>query len=195
MQVLPLGENPTEEKFQGILLLVDNTNLALQIAPEFFANNFSDSVEVEFTMANFIFKFQSIITLRNKQNAAIQIKKPEKIHRSKLRISQRLQVHQTIHYTLWTEGGRYEATITNLSSMGIRMMSDRFLSANTLISLKAYFPGESLSFICQGFVRWCKPLEEYTNKYDCGVQFTTLSTEGMKKIDRYIAEKLKKQDA
>ncbi|MBE7413114.1 MAG: PilZ domain-containing protein [Leptospiraceae bacterium] len=188
VQIVPIEDNEEGLKYQGILENLEAQYIQIKMGEDFFRFNSSDSIQVEFTMGNYNFRFDSQVLM--KANPIIQVKKPSTIHKKQIRKSHRLKTDQRISFTMWTEGGRYEATMTDLSTVGIKMISEKQLQKNTLISLNVFFPGESLRFICQGLVMWCRTTQESDLFFESGVKFTTLSIETMKKVDRYIKEKI-----
>ncbi|MCC6275296.1 MAG: PilZ domain-containing protein [Leptospiraceae bacterium] len=191
VQIVPIEDNEDGLKYQGILENLEPQSIKIQMGEDFFRSNIHGKIQVEFTMSSYNFRFDSAVITQG--SPYIHIKKPAAIHKSQIRKSPRVKTDQKISFTMWTEGGRYEATMTDLSTVGIKMISQKLLHKNTLISLNVFFPGESLRFICQGLVMWCRVTPESDLFYESGIKFTTLSIEAMKKVDRYIKERLHKE--
>lgn len=190
VQILPLENNEDGIKYQGILENLEPNSIKVKMGDDFYKVTIEGPIQVEFTMSSYNFRFESAVL--SKAHPSIQIKKPSTIHKSQIRKTQRIKTEQKISFTMWTEGGRYDATMTDLSTVGIKMVSGKLLHKNTLISMNVFFPGESLRFICQGLVMWCRVTPESDLFYESGVKFTTLSIDAMKKVDRYIKERLHK---
>ncbi len=191
LQIIPADENPEGRKYQGVLETLEDSHIKVRMDPVYRDAPASKQVRVEFTMANFRFHFDSDVEADGAGDI-IAITKPTKIFKSTIRKSSRLRLDVTIGYNIWTEPGRYEATLTDLSSVGMKVLTDRMLPKNTLINVNVYLPGKSLRFICQGIVRWCTRSLEMEARYSCGVLFTTLSNEATKRVEKFIKEELGK---
>ncbi len=191
LQIIPADENPEGRKYQGILETLEDRHIRVKMDPAYLEAPPSEAVKVEFTMANFRFHFDSSAE-RAAPGDIISITKPTKIFKSTIRKSPRLSLNVTIGYNIWTEPGRYEATLTDLSAVGMKMIADRMLPKNTLININVYLPGKSLRFICQGIVRWCTRSLQVEADYTCGVLFTTLSNDATKRVEKFIKEELEK---
>ncbi len=189
LQLIPADENPEGSKYQGILASLEDRHIKVRMDPAYREAPASQAVRVEFTMANFRFHFDSTVEA-NGAGDIISISKPTKIFKSTIRKSQRLQLDVTIGYNIWTEPGRFEATLTDLSSVGMKVFTDRMLPKNTLLNINVYLPGKTLRFICQGIVRWCTRSLEIDARYSCGVLFTTLSNDATKRVEKFIADEL-----
>ena len=191
IQVIPLVDNQQGNKYQGVLQSLDSEFIVISVDPEYLQQPPSEAVRLEFTMQNYQYHFDSEVVSRS-GNALLSIKKPTKLYRSAIRRGRRLSVCLPINFTIWTETGRYDATMTDLSPVGLKMQASRFLQKNTLLSLNVYIPGK-LRFICQGLVRWCRSDPGAEGVYECGVLFTTLSNDAAKRVARYVEEELSKQ--
>ncbi len=191
LQIIPADENPEGRKYQGILETLEDRHIKVRMDPAYREAPASEAVRVEFTMANFRFHFDSSAE-RAASGDIISISKPTKIFKSTIRKSPRLRLNVTIGYNIWTEAGRFEATLTDLSAVGLKMITDRMLPKNTLININVYLPGKALRFICQGIVRWCTRSLEVEANYTCGVLFTTLSNDATKRVEKFIKEELDK---
>ncbi|AFM11849.1 PilZ domain-containing protein [Turneriella parva] len=191
LQIMPIDDNPEGNRYQGVLENLGDTHLTVRVDEDFLNAPLSEPVRVDFTMSNFRFRFDSQVEAARQGNL-IRILKPTKLYKSVIRKGQRLKLDAVIGYNVWTEPGRYEAVITDLSPIGLRMITDRQLPKNTLISVNVYLPGKSLRFICQGLVRWCTRETTEERRYTCGVLFTTLSNESTKRVEKFVAEELQK---
>ena len=191
LQIMSIDDNPEGNRYQGILETLGDRHLTVRVDDDYLNAAASEAVKVEFTMANFRFRFDSQVEAE-RNGKLIRIVKPTKLFKSVIRKGQRLKLDSVIGYNVWTEPGRYEATLTDLSPVGLRMVTDRQLAKNTLISVNVYLPGKSLRFICQGLVRWCTRETSEERRYTCGVLFTTLSNEATKRVERFVAEELQK---
>jgi len=191
MQILPLENNPDGNKFQGFFDTMEATRMKLTMDPIFFEENRGKTIQVEFSMSNYNFAFESEI-LPGEERGFVYIIKPKVIHKSQIRKSPRLRCHIKFNYTIWTETGRYDGFITDLSTVGLKMKADKYLQKNMILSLSVFIAGTSLRFICQGLVMWSHPAPNVNNVFLSGIKFTTLSIDAMKKVDKYIQEELEK---
>ncbi|TGN17590.1 PilZ domain-containing protein [Leptospira idonii] len=189
VQIFPQENNPEGKKFQGILDALESDRMKIKIDENFLREKISGSILVEFSMSNYNFQFRSSI-LPEREGEYISIHKPKIIHKSQIRKTERLKTYIQFSFTLWTEGGRYEGVITDISTVGIKMTSHKEIPKNTILSLNVYIPGQTLRFICQGLVMWCKKDPNREDLFLSGVKFTTLSIDAMKKVEKYILEHL-----
>lgn len=191
IQIVPADDNPEGRKYQGILKTVEDRCIKVQMESSYRDAPPSVPVRVEFTVSNYHFHFDSTLE-PNADGDIITIVKPTKIFRTMIRKSRRLKMNINIRYSIWTEPGLHEATLTDLSAVGMKILTDRMLPKNTLIHITVYVPGKSLRFICQGLVRWCTRNLDIETRYTAGVLFTTLSNEATKRVEKFIAEELDK---
>lgn len=190
LQIIPIDDNPEGLKFPGVLEQLEEQHIKVKMEPDFDSAPRSDIVRVEFTMANFKFHFDAALA-PEREGQFIRLAKPTKIFKSTIRKGQRLKLNTQIGYNVWTEPGQHNATLTDLSSVGMKFITNRHLPKNTLLSVNVYFPGKSLRFICQAMVRWCTRDLEIETRYVCGVIFTTLSNDATKRVEKFIADELK----
>ncbi|MCZ8344776.1 MAG: hypothetical protein O9301_17205, partial [Leptospira sp.] len=61
MQILPLENNPDGNKFQGFFDTMEATRMKLTMDPIFFEENRGKTIQVEFSMSNYNFAFESEI--------------------------------------------------------------------------------------------------------------------------------------
>ncbi|MCE9500549.1 MAG: PilZ domain-containing protein [Leptospira sp.] len=194
VQIIPKSNNPEGTKYQGVLEVMETDSMKIRVDDNFFAKEISGNIDVEFSMASSNFKFESKI-MPGREDSSIRIQKPSVIHKSQIRKTTRAKTDVKFTFTLWTEGGRFEATMTDLSTVGIKMTGTKELQKNTLLSLNVFIPGASLRFICQGLVMWCKRHPEMDYLFETGVKFTTLSIDAIKKVDRFVKDKIQIQTA
>ncbi|BDA79402.1 hypothetical protein LPTSP3_g23320 [Leptospira kobayashii] len=190
VQIFPKENNPEGHKFQGILEAMESNRMKIKIDRTFLSQNHSGSILVEFSMSNYNFQFESSL-LSETEGEFIFILKPRVIHKSQIRKSPRLKTFIKFNFTLWTEGGRYDGAITDISTVGIKMTSEKEILKNTILSLNVFIPGTSLRFICQGLVMWCRPDPNQNHLFLSGIKFTTLSIDAMKKVDKFIQDQLR----
>jgi len=194
VQILPKEQNPEGLKYQGVFQAMEPTRMKIKIDRAFFSEKRDGDIVVEFTMSNFNFQFESTL-LPETEGEFIFILKPRVIHKSQIRKTSRLKCHIKFNYTIWTESGRFDAIITDLSTVGLKMTGEKLLQKNTILSLNVFIPKTSLRFICQGLVMWSSVAPHRDNLYMTGVKFTTLSIDAMKKVDKYIQDQLHLQVA
>lgn len=190
LQIIPVDDNPEGLKFPGILEELQENFIKVRMEPDFASAPKSHLARVEFTMANFKFHFDSTIT-PEPGGSFICITKPTKIFKSTIRKAKRLKLNTQIGYNVWTEPGLHNAILTDLSSVGMKFITNRPLQKNTLLSVNVYIAGKSLRFICQAMVRWCTRDLEIETRYTCGAIFTTLSNDATKRVEKFIEDELK----
>ncbi|WP_411822111.1 PilZ domain-containing protein [Leptospira sp. 'Mane'] len=190
VQILPKENNQEGHKFQGILEAMESNRMKIKIDRTFLSGDHHGAILVEFTMSNYNFQFESSL-LSEVEDDFIFIIKPKVIHKSQIRKSPRLKTFIKFNFTLWTEGGRYDGVITDISTVGVKMTSEKEIYKNTILSLNVFIPGTSLRFICQGLVMWCRADPNQTHLFLSGIKFTTLSIDAMKKVDKFIQEQLR----
>lgn len=188
IQIIPSLDNEEGIKYQGILEGMESDSMKIRMDDSFFQQPISNSISVEFTMSSYNFQFESDIT-KTDEASYIHIAKPKVIHKSQIRKSPRLRTKIPFHYTIWTEGGRFDGVITDISTVGIKITTLKQLKKNSLLSVNIYVPGE-LRIICQALVMWCKQNPEDEYYFVSGIKFTTLSIDSMKKVDKYIRDKI-----
>jgi len=194
VQIMPKENNPDGLKYQGVFEAMEPSRMKIKVDQDLFATEHGSDIVVEFTMSSYNFQFESSI-LPEREGDFIFIIKPRVIHKSQIRKASRLKCFIKFNFTIWTEGGRYDANITDLSTVGLKMIGSKGLFKNMILSLNVFIPGTSLRFICQGLVMWSNPAPSQDNTYITGVKFTTLSIDAMKKVDKYIQEQLRLQSA
>lgn len=188
VQIIPTIENEEGNKYQGILEGLESDTMKIRMDESFFQQKILNPISVEFTMSNYNFQFESDI-MNTDDTSYIHIAKPKVIHRSQIRTSARLRTKIPFTYTIWTEGGRFDGVITDISTVGIKITTHKQLKKNSLLSVNIYVPGE-LRIICQALVMWCKQNPEDEYYFVSGIKFTTLSIDSMKKVDKYIRDKI-----
>ncbi|MBI3396156.1 MAG: PilZ domain-containing protein, partial [Spirochaetia bacterium] len=129
------------------------------------------------------FHFESALKERTGQILFLQ--KPKVIHKNRIRDHARATFRLPIHFTLWTETGRFEGTILDMTEDGIRLETRKPMRKGTLISLDFYIKAEKIRVISQGLVAWCVQNKDNEYLFESGVQFTTMSNETKKKLARY----------
>lgn len=186
ISVLPVDNNPEGNRFQATLKEIAKDHILIYASdiPPLAGNA---KLSVEFRVEKHDFSFES--SLKERQGQLLHLNKPKTIHKNRIRDTRRILYELPIHYTMWTETGRFESKIVDISEDGIRMSSTKALKKGTLISLDFYIKAERLRVITQGLVVWCVRDKENDYLFETGVQFTTISNEAKKKLAKYI-EKL-----
>lgn len=183
VSIFPLENNDSGDRIQGRLKGVDRQYIVIAILgqPPFPEGS---PLLVEFWIDRSVYKFET--SLKYLKNGLLYLEKPEVINRSKLREGPRVSYNRRLHYTLWSEPGRFEADLQDISETGLRMMTRRPLAKNALISIDFYIKEAKMRIICQALIAWCRQTEENEYLYDTGIQFTTLSNENRKKLARFL---------
>ncbi len=191
VSVCPLSGNPEGNKFQGQLreVLRDGMTLFLGDAPSLPAGT---PVLVEFKIEKNQFSFET--TTKGADGAMLSLAKPAAIKRSKLREGHRMVVDMKMAYTPWTESGRFETNLVNLSELGVRMIGRRELKKGTLLSIDFYVKEDKIRVLCQGQVAWCRPTPDNDQLFETGVEFTTISNETRKRLTKFITKRSGEED-
>lgn len=190
LQILPLDDNPEGNRYQAILEGLESERVRIRVDESFTAlANAGSKVRIEFTMGRYQFRFDTEI-VEKIAPLQVAIRKPREIRKSTIRSSPRLAMHTPINYNIWTQKGIHTGTITDLSTVGLKMLIKQALPKNTLLGLTIAIPGKALRFICQGIVRWCRIEPDLPGQYTCGVMFTTLSNEAQQRLGKYIEQEL-----
>ncbi|MCX7632509.1 MAG: PilZ domain-containing protein [Turneriella sp.] len=190
LSLMPLDYNPEGTRYQVILEGLTNDKVLLRV-DDSLRNMLQENlpVRIEFVMGKFQFRFDThVVSYPDSKFIAIQ--KPREIRKSTIRASRRLPLHTDMTFNIWTQPGFHNAKLTDISSVGIRMLTKMPLAKNTLIGVTIQIPGKALRVICQGIVRWCRVEEELAGHYSCGVMFTTLSNDAAQRLEKYIDAEL-----
>ena len=184
ISLCPLRENPRGTRYQGRLFGINESYLQV-FAPEV---AFSRGTELQagFQIDTNQFTFECVV-VRQDENLVF-INRPSVIRKSKLREGPRVSMDMRIHYTIWSESGRFEADLRNISESGLRIVGRDRLKQDQVVSLDIYFRDAKFRVICQGQVAWCKPTEDNPYLFETGIQFTTISTETRSNLSLYLAE-------
>ena len=179
-----LRENPRGTRYEGRLFGINESYLQV-FAPEV---AFSRGTELQagFQIDTNQFTFECVV-VRQDENLVF-INRPSVIRKSKLREGPRVSMDMRIHYTIWSESGRFEADLRNISESGLRIVGRDRLKQDQVVSLDIYFRDAKFRVICQGQVAWCKPTEDNPYLFETGIQFTTISTETRSNLSLYLAE-------
>ena len=184
VSLCPGLDNPEGEKCQGRLQGVSQTNIlvmsdnAMELRP-------GDGLTVEFYIEKSVYRFESTVE-RLLEDGLLALHKPKVIHKSRLREGTRVPLDMEIHFTLWSDTGRFQANLLDISETGIRMVGRKSLRKDSLISLDFYIKEARARIICQGIVAWNEATQDNEYLYESGIQFTTLSNENRKKLGRHL---------
>ena len=184
ISICALSNNPEGEKTQAKLLSIDAAQIIADTG-ELSPLPTGTLVRVEFRLDRYNFSFDSLVA-RTESPHKLYLAKPKEIHRSRLRDAPRLPMDLEIFYTIWTESGRFQAKILDLSEQGIRIAGPKSLRKGLLISLNFYLKESKIRVICQGLVAWSHPREDNEYLFEAGIEFTTISNETKKKIAKHI---------
>lgn len=187
VSLCPVHDNPEGEKFQGRLKQVTADHLLIDTGHSVELGAGGDVI-VEFRVDDNRFRFTSSV-FNLSGPSGLLLHKPKTIHRSKIREGPRVVIPLQVFYTLWTETGRFEADVLDISESGMRIRGNKNLRKNSLLSLDFYIKDQKIRVITQGLVAWSKAGEENPHLTESGVQFTTISNEARKKLARYLQAK------
>jgi len=188
MSICPLDNNPEGNKHQGRLMDIDKQFIIINTGEPVNLRTEAE-VRIDFHIERSIFSFES--SVQSVEGAdKILLVKPKVIHKKQIRDTDRMETAIKIFYTLWTETGRFEAETRDISEQGIRIVGAKKLRRGSLLSLNFYIKEPKIRVICQGSVAWCKTDEENEYLFESGIQFTTLSNEIRKKLNKYVKKVL-----
>jgi len=182
-------DSKNENKYQAIFSKIALGNIFLDIPK--IENKFSlnQKCHILFYLDKHEFEFETLIN--SIDSSLIGISKPATIKRRKIREGMRLPINLLCLFTIWTQEGRFEGTIINLSTTGCRLMSLDKLRENSIVTLsfKIRLNGTAFKIITQAIVKWCnqnKDLETNKIEYESGIKFTTLSKENLTRINKLV---------
>jgi c-di-GMP-binding flagellar brake protein YcgR len=179
----PLTSNDEGARFQGQLKEIAAEGI-LMFVPEFPPLAAGAPVEAEFRIDKSSYRFES--TLKTLSSGNVTLHKPKQIHKTRLREGRRIETDMKLFYTPWTESGRFETQMLDLSDVGVRMLGRRELKKGMLVSLDFYVKEDKIRVLCQGQVAWCRQDPDNEFSFETGVEFTTISNETRKRIARFI---------
>lgn len=179
----PTNANADGVRFQGRLREIASDGIVLFV-PEFPVLPPGSPVEAEFRIDKSQFRFES--SVKALQGGDVIVHKPRQIHKTRVRDGRRLATDMKLFYTPWTESGRFETQMLDLSDVGVRMLGRRELKKGMLVSLDFYIKDDKIRVLCQGQVAWCKVRDDNDQLFESGIEFTTISNETRKRIARYI---------
>ena len=191
ISICPGTDNPQGNRIQGRLQGVNAKFILVQVETlQSLAEG--NPLTVEFWIDRSTYSFESAV-VRITAAGMVALAKPRVIHKSILREGNRVPMDMRIHFTPWSDSGRFEAQLLDISETGIRMVGRKSLKRDALVSLDFYIKEARARIISQGMVIWAQPAEDNEFLFETGVQFTTLSNENRKKLSRY-QEKLRLED-
>lgn len=182
----PLKDNPEGFKYQGLLKKVDR---------EFILVDTGDSLElarnmdltVEFRVQDNNFRFEtSVANLAGTRG--LLLRKPQVIHRSRVREGPRIKIPLEVHYTIWTENGRFRGEVIDISESGLSMFTPHRLQKGQLLSLDFYIKEARCRVISQALVVWARDADDRLGEMHAGIQYTTISNETRKKLARHLLD-------
>lgn len=186
VNVCPLEGNEEGLKVQALLRGLDSSHIRL-FAPEPGPLRATMPVELDFRVDKHEFVLSTKIA-KVAEGGDIVLFKPASIRRRRIRDARRVPLEMRIFFTLWTETGRHDGDMQDLSADGFRMISRKSLRRGTLISLDFYVRSARIRVIGQGLVAWCRTVEDNEYLFESGIQFTTISNETRKKLARFVSE-------
>lgn len=146
-----------------------------------------DAVLLEFRLGGNQFQFDATVS-RASSEGALWLEKPASIAKTRVRNSSRTGTHTPVHFTVWTEVGRYQGELLDISEDGLRMLAYHRLQSLDLINIDLYLataePG--LRINAQASVVWCNTVEDGKNLFETGIQFQTLPEEIRERLSRYV---------
>ncbi len=190
ISLCPLRENPRGKKYQGRLYAMNDSFLQI-FAPESTKIELGSELQAEFQIDVHNFSFECV-AVRLAENLVF-VNRPSVIRKSRQREGPRVAIEMPIFYTIWSEHGRFEATLKDVSETGIRIVGRNPLKQQMVVSLDVYFRDSRIRIICQGQVAWTKPTEENHYLYESGIQFTTISNETKSNLALYLLDKMSTQ--
>lgn len=187
ISICPLRENPRGKKYQGRLYAMNESFLQI-FSPEAHNVAIGAEIQAEFQIDVHQFSFECVV-VRLAENLVF-VNRPSVIRKSKLREGPRVKIAMPIHYTLWSEPGRFEADLQDISETGIRIVSRHALKKQMVVSLDLYFRDSKIRVICQGQVAWSQATEENRYLFESGIQFTTISNETKSNLALYLLDRM-----
>ncbi|MBX7057261.1 MAG: PilZ domain-containing protein [Leptospirales bacterium] len=186
VSVCPLEDNEEGKRIQTLLRGLDSQYIRLY-APGAAELRKGLELSVEFRVDRHEFSLTTTVANATPEGE-VTLYKPAVIHRRRLRDARRRPLQMRIYFTLWTETGRHDGEMQDISADGFRMISRKSFRRGALISLDFYIRSARIRVIGQGLVAWCRTMEDNEYLHECGIQFTTISNETRKKLERFVGD-------
>jgi len=179
---------PDEKKYQGIFRQIIASAITIFFPVDSNVIPLNESIHINYYAKQYLFEFETKIL--QLENDILIVEKPINVIRSRQRISKRIKINIPVQFTVWTKEGNYQGEITNLSSVGCRMMSPLQLMKEELVSIHCdlEIAGHQLQFVTQGFVVWNSAKKEGNDWFLHGINFTTIDEDKANYIDKLIDE-------
>ncbi|MFA5060309.1 MAG: PilZ domain-containing protein [Candidatus Omnitrophota bacterium] len=102
----------------------------------------------------------------------------------------RLNVNVDINYTVVSSsGGSQKGRSRNIGAGGICLLINTEVHAGDLVKLDISLPDDPPTISANGRIAWVKPFtvaSEKNKRYDAGIEFTDISDDDRKKINKYV---------
>lgn len=145
-------------------------------------------VELQFHMGGLQFVCAVTISRINADDGVLWLSKPDSVDRKRVRSTSRLDTHTEVHFTVWTEVGRHQGELLDISEDGLRMLAYHRLERMSLINVDLFLAGDpGVRVNTQATVVWVAADQEGKNLFETGIQFQTLPLDLRQAITEYAA--------
>ena len=147
-----------------------------------------ERVELEFHLGGNLFHLDTEVS-RVGEGGLVWLHKPESITKKRIRNSSRTDTHTQVHFTVWTEVGRFQGELLDISEDGLRMLAYHRLNNLDLINVDLFLAsaGPGVRINTQATVIWSNQVEDGKNLFETGVQFQTLPPDIRARLNDYAA--------
>ena len=189
LSILPLSNNPRGNRYQALLKGADKQFISAQTLGNIGLSR-GLPVLVEFRIESNEFKFETQVA-QDTGDGLIVLVRPRMVRKTRIREAPRVPLSMAIHFSNWNRSDeRAQATMLDISELGVRMVSATGVKKNSLISLDFFIKEAGIRVMTQAQAVWCRGSTIGQDLYEIGVQFTTLSTEIRYNLGRYVYSKI-----
>lgn len=143
-------------------------------------------VALQFHMGGLQFACTGTISRVSIDEGLLWLTKPALIERKRVRGSSRLDTHTEVHFTVWTEVGRHQGELLDISEDGLRMLAYHRLERMSLINVDLFLAGDpGVRVSAQATVVWVAADHDGKQLFETGIQFQTLPSDLRESITEY----------
>ncbi len=189
LSILPLSNNPRGNRYQALLKGADQQFMSTQTRGNLgLARGLP--LLVEFRIESNEFKFETQVA-QDTSDGVLIMNRPRMVRKTRIREAPRIPLSMSVHFSNWNRTEeRAQATMLDISELGVRMVSASAVKKNALISLDFFIKEAGIRVMTQAQAAWCRDSTIGQDLYEIGAQFTTLSTEIRYNLGRYVYSKI-----
>lgn len=165
---------------------IESRFIKLEIGANGTVPGVDDTVELEFRLGGNQFQLTTSVS-RVGDGGLVWLEKPKDINKTRVRNSSRTDTHTPVHFTVWTEVGRHQGELLDISEDGLRMLAYHRLRSLDLINVDLFLSsaGPGVRINTQATVVWSNSVEDGKNLFETGIQFQTLPEDIRASLSEY----------